>query len=469
MCQITEEREFERRIRYSGGCYMLRCDSRQIEKGDSFIAISGENIDGHQYIEDAIEAGATKIIAEYGSYEVETIIVPDTKEYLKQYIETYKEQLKDMHIIGMTGTNGKTTTCFLLYQALNQVGKKCAYIGTIGFYIERKIRDLHNTTPEILELYEMLLEAKEAGCTYVVMEVSSHALQQERVYGLQFEVAIISNITREHLDYHKTMKDYALAKQKLFYQVAQDGIAIIPTAIDFYSLFILPTNHNITYGKDGDYQMTSIHLEKNKSLFTLLHNEEEKSYEISLIGEYNVYNMINVIIVLEYLGIPNIEQIVLNLTPPPGRMDQISDQDNLIIVDYAHTPDAVENVLNLVHQISNQKVYVIIGCGGNRDKEKRPLMAEIATRLSDHVIFTTDNPRNEEPKDIIKDMTQNIKNSNYEIELDRTEAIHKGIDLLKGNDILLILGKGHENYQIVKGEKQFFDDKITVFNYLNQK
>ncbi len=444
---------------------MLRSDSKKIQKGDSFIAIRGEGKDGHQYIEEAIRAGATQIIAEHGSYEVKTIIVPDTKEYLKQYIGQYQEQLHDLHIIGMTGTNGKTTTCFLLYQALNQIGKKCAYIGTIGFYIDQKVRDLNNTTPGVLELYEMLLEAKKEGCTFVVMEVSSHALQQERIYGLQYDVTIISNITREHLDYHKTMENYALAKQKLFYQLKEDGIAIIPTTIDFYSKFALPNNHNITYGEEGDYQIKDIQLYKDKSIFTLQHQGKEKTYEMHLIGEYNVYNMINVIIALEHFNIPNIEEIILSLTPPTGRMEQISYQNNLVIIDYAHTPDAVEKVLKLVRQISTHHIYVVIGCGGNRDKEKRPLMAEIATSLADYAIFTLDNPRYEDPKDIIQDMIQNLKTTNYEIELDRRLAIQKGMDRCVQNDILLILGKGHENYQIIKGEKLFFDDRLEVDQY----
>ncbi len=184
-----------------------------------------------------------------------------------------------------------------------------------------------------------------------------------------------------------------------------------------------------------------------------------------LIGEYNVYNMINVIIALEHFNIPNIEEIILSLTPPTGRMEQISYQNNLVIIDYAHTPDAVEKVLKLVRQISTHHIYVVIGCGGNRDKEKRPLMAEIATSLADYAIFTLDNPRYEDPKDIIQDMTRNLKTANYEIELDRRLAIQKGMDRCVQNDILLILGKGHENYQIIKGEKLFFDDKLEVEQY----
>lgn len=444
---------------------MLRTNSKEVLKNDTFIAIRGENFDGHEYIEEAIENGATKVIAEYGLYSVETLIVNDTKEYLKNYINDYKEEIKDLHLIGMTGTNGKTTTCYLLYQALNNIGKKCAYIGTIGFYIDDKLRDLKNTTPGVLDIYEMLLYAKKEGCSYVVMEVSSHALSQERVYGLEYDIAIISNVTRDHLDYHKTMEEYASAKQKLFYMIKDDGFAIIPENIEYKDYFKLNKNENITYGEEGDYKILSYKLDTDKSEFIVSHNNIEKTYKIGLLGLYNIYNIMNVIIILEKMEIPNIEDIVSELNPPPGRMDIVTYEDNKIIIDYAHTPDAVENIISSIRTITNEKVYVIIGCGGNRDKEKRPLMAKLATNLADYVIFTSDNPRNEDPEQIIVDMTENLDATNYEIEINREKAIIKGIQRCIKNDILLILGKGHENYQIIKNEKIYFDDKDIVLRY----
>ncbi len=444
---------------------MLRTNSKEVLKNDTFIAIKGETCDGHDYIEEAIAKGAKEIIAEHGLYSVETLIVHDTKEYVKKYVSSYKEELKDLFLIGMTGTNGKTTTCYLLYQALNKIGKKCAYIGTIGFFIEEKVKDITNTTPGILDIYEMLLEAKRKGCTHVVMEVSSHALAQDRVYGLDFDVAIISNITRDHLDYHKTMEEYATAKQKLFYMVKGSGFAIIPTNIEYRSYFELEQNQNITYGEDGEYQISSIQIESDKSLFTVTHNGAVESYEIKLVGLYNIYNMMNVIIVLEKLEIEDIGGLISSLTPPKGRMDTISYEENKIIIDYAHTPDAVENILNCVKQFGKGKIYVVIGCGGNRDKEKRPMMASIATGLADYVIFTSDNPRDEDPMDIMHDMVDSLNTTNYEIEINRENAIIKGIQKCIKNDILLILGKGHENYQIMKNEKIHFDDKEIVLNY----
>lgn len=444
---------------------MLRTNSKEVLKNDTFIAIKGENFDGHNYIEEAIENGATKVIAEYGLYRVETLIVKDTKNYLKNYIKKYKEEIKDLHLIGMTGTNGKTTTCYLLYQALNNIGKKCAYIGTIGFYIDDKVRDLKNTTPGVLDIYEMLLEAKKEGCNYVVMEVSSHALSQERIYGLEYDVAIISNVTRDHLDYHKTMEEYASAKQKLFYMIKDEGFAIIPENIDYKDYFFLNENENITYGEEGDYKILSYKLDTDKSEFVLLHNNIEKIFKTKLLGLYNIYNIINVIIVLEKMEIPDIEDIILKLNPPPGRMDIITYEDNKIIIDYAHTPDAVENIISSIRAISGEKIYVIVGCGGDRDKEKRPMMARIATNLADYVIFTSDNPRGEDPKQIIDDMIENLDVTNYEVEINREKAIIKGIQKCIKNDILLILGKGHENYQIIKNEKIHFDDKEIVLKY----
>lgn len=445
---------------------MLKVNSKDVVKGDTFLALKGEKCDGHDYIEEAIENGATKIVCEYGLYSVDTFIVSDTKEYLKKYVEQFREDISDLFLIGMTGTNGKTTTCYLLYQALNKIGRKCAYIGTIGFYMDYgKVRELKNTTPGLLEVYEMLLDAKNNGCTCVVMEVSSHALSQDRVYGLEFDVGIISNVTRDHLDYHKTMEDYASSKQKLFYMLKEDGISIIPSGIDYRSYFMLEDNHNITYGEEGDYKLLSYELDSDKTVFKVSHNEIEEIYESKLLGLYNIYNIMNVIIVLRYLGLENTQEIIGELLPPPGRMDVITYDENKIIIDYAHTPDAVENIISAFKVFASGNIYVVIGCGGNRDKEKRPIMASIATELADYVIFTSDNPRYENPEDIINDMIKNLETDNYEIEINREKAIVKGIQKCIKNDILLILGKGHEDYQIIGNDKIHFDDKEIVLKY----
>ena len=437
----------------------IKCDSRKVKPGDTFVAIRGFQKDGHDYIEEAISNGAKEIIAEYGLYSVDTLIVKDTKDYLVQTLKKeYDHKIKKLKLIGMTGTNGKTTTCFLLYQALKKVGYKCAYIGTIGFYIDDKKQDLLNTTPDILDLYEMLIECEKEQVEYVVMEVSSHALDMNRVGGLEFDYAIFSNLTKDHLDYHLDMKSYALAKQKLFYQLKRNGKAIV-NVDDDYKNFFLVHNNTITYGlKEGQYRLTDYKMNIQGSEFTV----KEERYQSKLIGKHNLYNLLVVIIMLKELEISNIPQLISSLEAPKGRMEMIPYHDNIIVVDYAHTPDAVANIIEAFQEIEHNHIYTVIGCGGNRDKTKRPIMADIATKLSDYVIFTSDNPRNEDPMTIIQDMIQNLDRKNYEIEENRAIAITKGVQKCEKSDILLVLGKGHEEYQIIKENKIHFSDREII-------
>lgn len=439
----------------------IKSDSRKIEKGDTFIALNYIH-DGHEYIKDAIKNGATKVIAEHGTYSVDTIIVNNTHDYLVNYLKTlYKDELSSLKIIGMTGTNGKTTTCYLIHKALNDLGIKCAYIGTIGFYINDKIKDLNNTTPDILDLYEMLLNAKDNNCKYVVMEVSSHALSMNRVDSLEFDYAIFSNLTRDHLDYHNDMDNYLKAKQKLFTMLKNEKMAILNIDSPYYKDFLYENNNNISYGFNaGDYQVTNYHINLNGSRFTV----NNTNYQTKLIGKHNIYNLLCVIILLNKIGIEElkVKEVISCLEAPTGRMDKINYKGNLIIIDYAHTPDAVNNILESVKELNSNHIYTIIGCGGNRDKTKRPIMGDIATKKSDYVIFTSDNPRNEEPNAIINDMIQKLDKNNYEIEINRVNAIIRGIHLLDKNDILLVLGKGHETYQIIGNKKIELDDKKIV-------
>lgn len=445
----------------------LKIDSRKVKKGDIFLALKGVNIDGHNYIEEAIRNGARKIIAEYGEYNIPYEIVEDTRAYLINYLkENIYEKIKDLCFIGVTGTNGKTTTAYLIYEALRMLNINSAYIGTIGFYLNGKEKELNNTTPDIYDLYEMILEAKEKGCTHIVMEVSSHALYYDRVETLNFDYAIFTNLTRDHLDFHKNFESYALEKQKLFKKLKSNGKAIINIDDKYSTYFTLQENQNIFYGfTNSNYKIEDYKLFLDKTIFTVK-EKEKTTYETMLIGKYNIYNLLACITVLKEMGFENLKEIISKLMPPIGRMDKIMYNDNIIIVDYAHTPDAVEKVLQSVNELTDGNIYTIIGCGGNRDKTKRPIMASIATKNSSYVIFTNDNPRYEEPTDIIRDMTSDIKNNNYEICLDRKEAIKKGMQLLKKNDILLVLGKGHENYQIIKGEKKYFDDKQIILEFM---
>lgn len=430
---------------------MLKNDSRKVLEGDTFIALKGIEKDGHDYIEEAIKNGASKVIIEYGDYSVPALIVESTKTYLDNYLNGYLPKIK---IIGVTGTNGKTTTCYLIWKIFKILNIKSAYIGTLGFYLNEKVRDLDNTTPGSLELYELLIEAYNNEFEYVVMEASSQALDQGRLDFLEFDYAIFTNLTQDHLDYHLTMENYVEAKRKLFYKLKDNGIGII-NKDDPCSAYFEMGNY-VTYGySESDYQIEGENLN-----FKI--NEEE--YEMNLLGKYNIYNMSAVICLLYQLGYNNndLKATISLCDSPEGRMDLIKKGDNKIIIDYAHTPDAMANILDCVKEIEHGRIITIIGCGGNRDKMKRPIMGDIATKKSDYVIFTSDNPRNEDPDQILLEIVKELDTTNYEIESNRENAIKKGIQFLMKNDILLVLGKGHEKSQIIKGEKILFDDKKVV-------
>lgn len=448
----------------------LITDSRKIKKGDTFIAIKEQN-DGHKYIEQAIENGATKIIAEYGKYEVETQIVKDTTKYLKEYMyNTYYDKIKDIKLMGITGTSGKTTTCFLIYTLLQKLGCKTAYIGTIGFYMNDFVRELKNTTPSIEELYNCMLECKEKNIEYIVMEVSSHAIALDRIYGLEFDAVGFTNISQDHLDYHKTMDNYAKTKVKLFKKLKNKKTAVINIDDLYSNMFIFDENNNITISKEnGDVKIYDINIIETGIKFKFKYKQKEYEKEIDMFGTYNIYNYLTALIIVNSFGFKINDILEINVKAPKGRMQMLKFGKNKIYVDYAHKPDAVKKVLENTSNFTTGKIITIIGCGGNRDKAKRPIMGKYSSEMSDHVIFTNDNPRDEDPDSIINDIIKGVKKENYEIILDRKEAIKKGISLLNENDALLILGKGHENYQIIKGKKYHLDDMECVENIIKNR
>ena len=385
----------------------------------------------NKYIDDAINNGFKKIIVSKSKFKA----VKSTRKYLEKYLKKYYyKQIKDVILIGVTGTNGKTSTSYLIYQALNLAGIKCSYIGTIGFYLEKDIKKLNNTTPDICDLYEMIIESINCGCKAVVMEVSSHALKLGRVNTLKFDYAILTNITEDHLDFHKTYKDYYKTKMSIFKKLKKKGTKISDIKIENYDI-------------NNDY------FEYNN-----------KIYNTKIKGEYNIKNIIPSIIILDKMNIDS-RKIIPQLCLPPGRMQIINYKNNSIIIDYAHTPDAMEKIISTVKIMNHNKIITIFGCGGNREKEKRPKMGEIASLLSDYVILTNDNPRDENPKEIIREIKQNM-NNNYKIIYDRKKAIQEGIKMLNENDILLILGKGHEEYQVIDNKKIFFSDLYTVYDII---
>ena len=430
-------------------------NSKMIKPGDYFL-VNSQNKD---YVKEAIENGAVKIISELGfNYDVETIVVNDVKKFIYDF---YYDEIKDLELIGITGTNGKTTTCYLIYQMLDMLGVKSCYIGTIGCYMDGRIIALNNTTPSIDVLYNILLDAKENNCKVAVLEVSSHALKQDRVYGLLFDAIGITNVTQDHMDYHKTLKDYVNSKKKIINMTRNKKICLLNKKSKHYKKFISKENVNIIIGKNVKIDLIINGL--NKTIL-LVRDNKKRGFMIPLIGEFNAYNFLFAYYIIKGLGydVDNLKKDFMMLKEPNGRMQKITYKNNVIFIDYAHTPDAVLKVLKTVKKIKNKGIITVIGCGGNRDKSKRPIMGKIACKYSSHVIFTNDNPRFEDEKEIMKDILKGAKGK-HEVIYDRYEAIKKAIELLNDNMILMILGKGHEDYQIIGDTKYYFSD-IEITN-----
>ena len=450
----------------------IQSDSRKIKQGDIFIAVKCEVNDGHQYIEQAIKNGATKIIAEYGNYSVETLIVKDTREYLNEYLEkNYNKYLNEMTLIGITGTNGKTTTAYLIYESLNKLGSKTAYIGTIGFYLDKKVLDLPNTSVDICDTYDLIMQAYEQGYRNLVMEVSSHALFNGRLKTITYDYAIFTNLTQDHLDYHLTMDNYAHAKQILFKQLSESGTAIVNNDSEYKDLYLIG-NKNVTFGfNGGDYKVLNLTMDNKGSNFTYEYNQNKVNIKTNLIGRYNIYNLMGVIALLTEMGYDELQvsEIISSLNAPVGRMDKVEYKTNSIIIDYAHTPDGLTNFIATVKEFAKSNIYIVFGCTGDRDRKKRPVMTKIVGSYATKFIITNDDPHYEDPSQIVNDMLEGNIYPNYEVCLDRKEAIIKGINLLQENDILLILGKGHEEVMIIGKDRIPFNDKKTVLEYIEKE
>lgn len=443
---------------------MLKKDSRKVVPGDTFV----DTTFNKEYVYDAVKNGASLIISKF-KYDNNTIIVDDPKQYYNEYIyNKYYDKIKDLTLIGITGTNGKTTTSYIIYEILNKMNVKCAYIGTIGFYKNNQIKVLNNTTPDIEELYEYLYECSLENIKYVVMEVSSHALDQDRVYGLKYDACIFTNLTEDHLDYHKNMDEYKKTKMLLFDKLRNKRIAIINSDDCNYKDFMFDNNYNVKVGKFGDYKIKNIKLNID-SLDLTFNFKKDYFKHLNLVGKYNAYNYLEAVATLNYLNFDLNKILEVDVFAPPGRMYLINYKNNKIFIDYAHTPDAMEKVLKSVNEFKKNKIITIFGCGGDRDKNKRSIMGNIASSYSDKVIITNDNPRNENENNIITDIVMGIKKENYEIIKDRKKAIIEGISYLNDNDILLILGKGHENYQIINGKKRYFSDLNTTMEIINSE
>jgi len=443
-------------------------NSKLVQKDQIFVAITGNTVDGHNYIEEAIKNGASKIVGEKDlNLNIPYEKVQDTKKYLNEkLVEECSTIINKLKIIGVTGTNGKTTSCYLTYQMLQKLGKNVAYLGTIGYYHNDKFIELNNTTPDILTLYKLLLEAVNNNVEYLVMEVSSHALSFERIAGLKFVAGAFTNLTEDHLDYHKTMESYLNEKLKLINYLNEDATLIL-NSDDIASEKFKKYNKYKTYGVNGDYKIENYEIFPDHT--NLEFSYENKIYKVmtNLTSKFNIYNYLTCLSILNTLGfdIEDIIKITKDIYPPKGRCETYKVGKGYAVVDYAHTPDAVEKVILAYNEFKKNKIITIIGCGGDRDPIKRPIMGKIATSLSDYVIFTNDNPRTEDPKKIMNDIIKDNISKNYEIIYDRKNAIIKGIEMMNDNDILLVLGKGHEDYQIIGKEKIHFDDAEIIKNY----
>ncbi len=448
-------------------------DSRKIQPGQIFVAIKGHTVDGHDYIDQAISNGASKIIAEREvEARVPVVVVPNTNEYLTKVLqEEYSDQLKKLTLIGVTGTNGKTTTCYLTYQILKALGVKVAYMGTIGFYFEEEKKELPNTTPEILTIYKLFMDALSKGCTTIVMEVSSHALALKRITGLEFLVGAFTNLTEDHLDYHKTMENYLNTKLELLDYMNPQGTFLVNIDDSASEKFMAKFSNTKTLGmKKSDYWIKDFSFYPDQTTIEFQYQEQLYSVTTHLTGKFNVYNYLTAMALVCEVGfsLTDILKVGSQIYPPKGRCETYKVKDGFAVVDYAHTPDAVLKVISTYRELAKAKIITVIGCGGDRDPLKRPIMGEIATRLSDYVIFTNDNPRTEDPKKIMEDILHGVHKDNYEVILDRHEAIFKALDLISKDDIVLLLGKGHEDYQILGHEKVHFDDSEEIKKYVKK-
>lgn len=453
----------------------LQIDSRNVGSSDCFIAIKGTIVDGHQYIAKCIEQGASVIVCEVLPATLEDNVtyvqVDDTHKVLGQLASAfYAHPAAQLSVIGVTGTNGKTSTVTLLFRLFRSLGKNVGLLSTVQNQINESIIPSTHTTPDAINLNKLLRQMVDGGCEYCFMEVSSHAVDQHRIEGIQFTGAVFTNITHDHLDYHKTFENYLKAKKKFFDGLPASAFALVN--VDDRNGNVMLQN---TKAKKYSYALRSAADYKAKvienSVTGLMLDLDGQELHTRLIGEFNAYNLTAVYGVARLLGVDKMEclTVLSALAPPEGRFDQlISDKEKIAgIVDYAHTPDALKNVLQTINAIRQgyENVITIIGCGGDRDAAKRPIMAEIACRFSQQVVLTSDNPRNEEPESILEQMNAGVPATDRKKVLtivDRKEAIKTAVRLAKKGDIILLAGKGHEKYQEIKGKKYDFDDKAVL-------
>ena len=453
----------------------LHFDSRKVGQGDLFVAQVGTAVDGHTFIDGCVAKGCAAVVLSDRAYMREDtnatfILVENTDKALGLLASKwFGEPSKALTLVGVTGTNGKTTIATLLYKLVRALGHKAGLLSTVVNYIEDEAVPATHTTPDAIELNGLLRRMVDAGCEYAFMEVSSHAIAQERIAGLDFDGALFTNLTRDHIDYHKTFDNYRDTKKRLFDGLKKTAFAV--TNKDDKNGLVMTQNckasvHTYSTRALADYKAQIL----EESFEGMMLNVNGKEVFVPLVGRFNVSNLLCIYGAALCLGFEELEvlRVLSTLKPVNGRFETIrSDKGWTAIVDYAHTPDAVDNVIQTIREIKKEgaRLITVVGCGGNRDKGKRPMMAQIAKKGSEQLILTSDNPRDEEPKDILKDMTDGLTAEELRSTLvieDRAVAIQTACTLAQKDDVILIAGKGHEDYQIIKGVKYHFDDHEIV-------
>ena len=449
-------------------------DSRRVQANSMFVALRGEKTDGHQFIGQALERGASVIVAERAEKcpRATCVAVENTRVALADIaVAFYRAPAERLKVAGVTGTNGKTTTTFLLKHICEQAGLRCGLIGTVRYEIGERILPATRTTPEALDLQELLALNVNAGCRAAVMEVSSHALAQERTRGIEWDVAVFTNLSQDHLDFHGTMENYFQAKARLFTKLSAQQKKGKPIAVinldDRYGEQLLGSINNtvsvITYGSGirAHFRASNYRAGFAGSSYQLEARGRSYLVRLPLIGRFNVANSMAALAAATALGV-NLRQAVLELAKSPqvpGRLELVPAKRKFqVFVDYAHTPDALLNVIKTLRELEPRRLIVVFGCGGNRDRQKRPLMGKVVDHNADYAIITSDNPRKEEPDAIIAEIEKGFRSNHFEKIVDRTEAINRAVELAQARDIILIAGKGHESYQEFADRTIPFDD-----------
>ena len=461
----------------------LSLNSKQISKNTVFIAYPGNKHDGREFIQEAIENGAAGIIFESKNFKknlnlsIPNISISDLRNKLAAISsQFYEYPSKKISIIGITGTNGKTTSAYWLSQCLNHLKIKTAFIGTLGYGDLKKLKKSQNTTPSAIDLQRSIKEIYKKKYKYVAMEVSSHGIKEQRINNIEFKQRLFTNLSRDHLDYHKTMSEYAEVKKKFMLSEKNGNIIVNIDDKVGQSIFnnsVLPDNKKVSFSiyKKSKIQATNISQNHNNLSFDLNYYGKSFPVRLKLIGIFNIYNVLGVIGCLSTMGF-EVNQIINSLKKikqVPGRTEFIKKSKDLpsVMIDYAHTADALENILKSIKNNSFKKIILVFGCGGDRDKGKRKEMAKIAEEYADHSLITSDNSRNENPKDIIEDISKHFDQEPIKI-IDRKEAICEAIKMADKGDLVVIAGKGHEEYQEIGNKKIYFSDKKVVDDFIKK-